>query len=207
VAKYYMLRRPTGQARWDYFLLYVGAKLKKFYVGTYYIPKYRVLAPVFKPSPGTPLDLRALVEVPSDILENSYRMICIECGWCCERDSGAFALENEVRDLPLHLVDRPLDWKWVDTVIGPVKVYRLDLGPGGRCVFYSDGRCLVPRDRKPIICLIHYCSLYAEMRGRKFIKVGVRRVGGQYEPIYREVSDEEFELIKNRVLSRRRGSR
>lgn len=204
--RYYMLKQPTGSVKWDYFLLYIAAKLKKFYIGTYYIPRYQVLAPVFRITPGTPVDLRALDPVPEDVLRESYRMLCVECGWCCVRDSGAFVLENELKDLRDYL-DRPLDFTWVETLVGPLKVYHLDLDPGGKCIFY-EGRCRLPPEKKPIICLIHYCSLFAERQGRKYVKIAAKRVGEKkVVPIYREVSEEEFRKIVDDYLRWRRGER
>ncbi len=221
MVKYYMLKQPNPKdPKLNYYLLYVASKHKRSLIGVYYIPSRKALSPVFKARPGEYFEEGAFEEIKSKELEESYKMICIPgCGWCCERNSGAFAFEHEMKHIVAKLyggditnlemeIGRPIDMEWVDTLVGPKRIYRLDLGPAGRCIFYRDGKCVLDtlKVEKPIICLVTYCSLYAEKGGKKYIKVAVKKAGDLYIPVYREVSDEEFERIVKRLQRTRQSS-
>ncbi len=196
----YALKEPTGDLEWDYFLLWEAARLKKFYVGTFYVPKLHRLLAVFKPTPGAYISNLAFEKIDSSLLRDAYRMICIPgCGKCCEADSGAFILGNELRDIPKKPREKLPSFSIV--IYGrSIRVYKLDIGPRGRCIFYDEvsGGCRLEGFRgtiKPIICLIHYCTVFAEKKDTKYVKVAVKRIDNKYIPIYKPVDDEEWKNI------------
>ncbi|RLF06809.1 MAG: hypothetical protein DRK00_00445 [Thermoprotei archaeon] len=196
---YYALLEPTGDESYDLFLLYKARKYKSFFHGTYYLPKRRELRPVFR----IPHEVRDDVfeVIPASELEDSYKMLCVACGRCCALNSGAFAFEDELLRISEKLGVPPAfpSREVVVRRVGRLRVYELGVERGGRCYFYRGEGCMVEREGswrlKPIICLIHFCSLFAERRGKFYIKVGVKRLEGRFLPIYREVSPSELERI------------
>lgn len=214
---YYALLKPTGDESYDLFLLYKARKYKSFFHGTYYLPKRRELRPVFR-IPHDEVRDDVFEVIPAAELEDSYRMICVACGRCCAFNSGAFAFEDELLRISEKLGIPPAFPSREVSIyrVGRVRVYELGVERGGKCYFYTADGCLVERRGtwrlKPIICLIHHCSIFAERRNKLYIKVGVKRVGGEAIPVYREVSPDEFEKIvetaKRRVhrLYARRGA-
>ncbi len=220
MAKVYVLKEPTREPEWNYFLLWEAARIKKYYVGTYYVPRLNRLLAVFKPTPGTYVSDLAFEGMDFSIIRDGYKMICIPgCGRCCEANSGAFILGNEVKLIPRKLAKFDQLPSFTLSVYGrKIKVYRLDVGPRGRCIFYDEeaGGCILDRFekyRKPVICLIHYCTVFAERNGERYIKVSVKYDGKSYVPVYRHVSDDEWEgILRNlhkwkmrRIIGYRKG--
>ncbi|RLE80247.1 MAG: hypothetical protein DRJ51_06205 [Thermoprotei archaeon] len=193
--KYYCLKPPTEKPSWNYFLLYTASRLKRFYKGTYYIPG-RTLLPVFV-LPRRLVDWRAFEEVSPRVLRESFKMICVNCGLCCMENCGAFMFSNEYFETKASLgLDVILPYKTVRaSYVGELQVYALDVEARGRCYFYSFGEGCRLKKAKPIICLIHYCTLLAEKGGRKYVKVSVKKTNSGDLPIYRAVSDERFKEI------------
>ncbi|RLF23469.1 MAG: hypothetical protein DRN15_03690 [Thermoprotei archaeon] len=198
---FYALKRPSEEEEWNYFLLYMASLRKRYFIGTYYIQEWNLYTPVFK-MPPTIVDKRAFTPIEKEVLDNAYRMVCIGCGRCCARSSGAFAFEHEIEEfkdkLPIE-VDL-LDWFYVRlSYVGDVKVFRLDKGVAGSCVLYDVKKrwCILAEEEKPVICIIHYCSLYAERRGKYYVKVAVKRRYNELIPIYKEAQGKVLRRIKS----------
>jgi len=198
---YYALKDPTGEESYDLFLLYKARKYKSFFIGTFYLPRRGRLTPVFKVPWEVGDDVFEVV--PSSEVEDAYRMLCVSCGRCCALNSGAFAFEDEIAPVLEKLGQRDLPSREVSVHrVGTVKLYELAVGPGGSCAFYTPEGCKIELKlswrSKPIICLVHHCSLFAERRGEPYVKVGVKRVGGKPVPVYRRVTRSELESIAER---------
>ncbi len=178
---------------------------REYYIGTFYIPSRNLYSPVFKRIGEA--DARAFLTVSRKELENSYKMICIKgCGQCCERNSNAIIMEDEARELGIEIRNKPsFEVKLIDGSV--LRAYRLDTRKGGQCVFYNRKRktCSLGR-RRPILCVIHYCSAFAERiedgRKVKYVKVSGRELGGGLvEMKFERVSDEEWEELVKLVRS------
>jgi len=193
--EYYALKPPTGRPSWDYFLLYSASLVKRRYKGTFYFPGRTVL-PVFifnkKP------DLDAFEKISRNDLSRSYKMICVKCGLCCVRNSGAFMFEHEYRKI--------VDQEGYPAVFpskifsiykfGEVKVYFLGTERFGRCFFYDSSRgCTLRPAFKPIICIIQFCTLFAKKNGKIFLKVAVKNREGGASPVYKPVNHIEYNRI------------
>lgn len=195
---YYFLKPPSKNSAWNYFLLYKASRLKKYYRGTYYVPGKTIL-PLFH-LPLNRIDERAFMKASRRDLEEAYKMVCINCGLCCVENSGAFAFEHEYR-LIKKFTETYLPSIEVKAVyVGKLRIYKLDVGPRGRCILYDASKgCLVHGQLKPIICVIQYCSFFAEKKGEKYIKVPSKS-----KLLYTKASDDIFEyyvkLFKKRAF-------
>jgi len=198
---YYALLDPTGEESYDLFLLYKAKKYKRFFLGMFYLPRRRRLAPVFK----IPWEVgdEVFEVMPSTEVDDAYRMLCVSCGRCCALNSGAFAFEDEIPPVLEKLGQRSLPLREVSIYsVGSSKLYELASGPGGSCVFYTPEGCEIELklswSSKPIVCLIHYCSLFAERRGESYVKVGVKWVDGKPVPVYQRVAKSELDRMAER---------
>jgi len=198
---HYALRGPTGDEGWNLLSLREAARLKGGFIGVYYSPQLRRLLAVFRVPPDSRVDEAFFERVEPSLLEGSYRMECPGgCGRCCAAFSGAFMLDYEVGRLPEGARQRVelQPSRLVETPRGPVRVYRLDTGPAGRCIFFDAGRCACGleedygRGHKPIVCLLTYCTIFASRGQTLYLKVSARRVGGTYEMVYRAASEGEW---------------
>ncbi len=169
---YYIVRQPTDDEKLNLYILYKLSFHKDKIIGVYYLPKIRYYGPVI--TSNTPLsDLTDIAyPVNSNIIENGLRMICIRCGWCCERDCGAFMFEHEAEKLNLERWSSTRAVRLVDG--SRVKIYYIDSGPEGSCIFYDSRRRLCRiHEMKPIICMITYCARYAvDREGNIYRRVG-----------------------------------
>ena len=208
MGKIYVLREPRREREWNIYVLREAARLKKWFIGVYYSPRLKRLLVAFKPTPGTHVNMQVFEEIGESVLEDAYRMECPRgCNRCCVFRSGAFMLENEVKMLPPELQTRvlsqPSELVW--TPGGPVRVYRLDTEPMGRCIFFDveRGECMLERygkHVKPVICLITYCTIFATRGGKLYLKTGYKLLpGGRVVMSYREVSREEWEAAVKRM--------
>ncbi len=204
VARLYALKQPNGRPEWDFYLLDWAARLKKFYVGTFYVPSRQELVAVFKPTPGTYVSPQAFEPISEDELREAYKMVCLKCGRCCEARCGAFLLGRELAKIPRELLPK-LPRRVVKTLGGKVYVYALDIGPMGRCVLYKAGCTLERVDPmlKPIICMLTYCTGYAERNGEYYVKVSVKKGSKGPVPVYRKVTPEEWEQLKREATLHR----
>ncbi len=211
MGKVYVLREPRREREWNIYALREAARLKRWFVGVYYSPRLGRLLAVFKPTPGTHVNTLVFEELGESALRDAYRMECPPgCNRCCVFRSGAFMIENEVRQLPPELQARVMSQpsELVMTPGGPVRVYRLDTESMGRCAFFDveGGRCELEarlgRHAKPIICLVTYCTVFATRGGRLYLKTGYRPLpGGRALMTYREVGEEEWRAAVRRMGS------
>jgi len=173
---YYIVSEPTDDERWNMYLLYKLSFHKDKIVGVYYIPRIRYYGPVLKLDNAS--DLSDIVkQIDTNMFNVSLKMICMRCGWCCEKNCGAFMFEHEAESIELE------SWSNVRTVRlyngEKVKIYYLDSGRYGRCIFYDsrNRRCII-HDRKPIICIVTYCARYAiDAEGNLYVREG-RAING-----------------------------
>lgn len=199
----YILKKPTGRKSYDFYLLYEASKFKSRYKATYYIPSLKYIAPVFyledyevNPDVFEPID--------KETLSKSYKLICVRCGLCCVHSSAAFAFEHELKAIKSECYP-DLDYSLFNFYYvnipkyGAVKVYELSQPPQGKCFFYQYGGCPIPKRLKPIICLIQYCSLFAEREGKVYMKVASRSDG---TPVYKPINMKKFEELR-KLLCRR----
>ena len=189
--------RPRRNWRWNYAALYVASHYKDKLMGVYYFPSTGLYAPVFsiKDLPGR--HRWAFVEIRKSEVSRAYKMICVECGACCARNSGAYAFPHELtteerESLPFEVLSLPR--------VGDVLVYWLDVKTAGMCAFYDEKKntCAV-EDRKPIACLVHYCTLFAERKGEVYVKVAVKKDG---KIVYRRSTRTEIRKIAKRLRGR-----
>ena len=209
MGKVYVLREPrSGDEAWNIYALREAARLKRWFMGVYYSPRLGRLLAVFKPTPGTHVNTAVFEEMGESVLRDAYRMECPEgCNRCCVMRSGAFMLDVEVRGLPDELRSRVMRQPsyTVKTPGGRVRVYRLDTGPMGRCIFFDmeRGGCalerLLGKKGKPIVCMLTYCTLFASRGGRLYLKTGYTVKGGRTIIRYREVGREEWERAVRRM--------
>ncbi|ALU12226.1 hypothetical protein EYM_01605 [Ignicoccus islandicus DSM 13165] len=201
------MRPPNGTKSYDYWLLKQASLARRYYIGTFYVPSKNLYSPVFRRIGKA--DPKAFLTITARELRDSYKMVCIKgCGQCCERNSNAVIFEEEARELGIQIRDKPsFEVELVDG--SKLKVYRLDTRRNGQCVFYNRRRktCSLGRNR-PILCVIHYCSAFAERveNGRKvmYVKVSGKELGnGLVEMKFERVSNEEWEeivrMVKNGV--------
>ena len=209
MGKIYVLKEPRRKD-WNIYALREAARLKKWFIGVYYSPKLKRLLVAFKPTPGTHVNRLVFEELDESVLKDAYRMVCPEgCGRCCAAKSGAFMLDIEVAKLPpdLQLALEAQPKERILTPGGIVTVYYLGTGPGGQCIFYDvrRRRCRLEaeygREYKPIICLIHYCTVFAERNGQKYIKTGYKVTENGVLLFYRRVSEEEWRAAIRRMSS------
>ncbi len=210
MTKVYVLKEPRKSREWNIYALREAARLKKWFIGVYYSPRLKRLLAVFKPTPGTHVNMQVFEEIGESVLEDAYRMECPRgCNRCCVFRSGAFMIENEVRMLPPELQTKVLNQPstLVHTPGGPVRVYRLDTEPMGRCIFFDvvRGECMLERygrHLKPIVCLLTYCTVFASRGGKLYLKTGYRVLpDGRVVMSYREVSRREWEAAVKRMGS------
>lgn len=212
MAKVYVLKEPRrGNKAWNIYALREAARLKKWFDGVYYSPRLKRLLAVFRPTPGTHVNLEVFEEINESLLNDAYRMECPRgCNRCCVFRSGAFMLENEVRNLPAKLQEIVLKQpsELVKTPGGWVRLYRLDTEAMDRCIFFDveEGGCglerLGGRTLKPIVCLLTYCTVFATRNGEKYLKTGYRELpDGKVEIYYKRVSDDEWRRMIRRMAS------
>ncbi len=211
MGKVWVLREPRrGDRAWNIYALREAARLKKWFAGVYYSPRLRRLLAVFKPTPGTHVNRLVFEEMSESVLRDAYRMECPRgCNRCCVIHSGAFMLDVEARQLPEELRSIVLKQpsERVLTPGGKIRVYRLDTEPMGRCIFFDveQGECMLERmlgrTRKPIVCLLTYCTVFATRNNRLYLKEGYREIKGGIELLYREVSREEWNRMVTRMGS------
>lgn len=211
MGKVYVLREPrSGDEAWNIYALREAARLKRWFAGVYYSPRLGRLLAVFRPTPGTHVNVNVFEEMGESVLRDAYRMECPQgCNRCCVTRSGAFMLDVEVRALPEELRDKVMVQPsyTVKTPGGRVRVYRLDTGPMGRCVFFDmeRGGCTLERalgkKGKPIVCMLTYCTLFASRGGRLYLKTGYTVRQGRVLIRYREVGREEWERAVERMGS------
>lgn len=212
MAKIYVLREPRrGDKAWNIYALREAARLKKWFKGVYYSPKLKRLLAVFKPTPGTHVNLEVFEEMRESILRDAYRMECPRgCNRCCVFRSGAFILENEVKSLPTSIQEKIMRQpsELVKTPGGWIRIYRLDTETMGRCIFFDveRGECILERlggkSAKPIVCLLTYCTIFATRNEEKYLKIGYRDLGsGRVEIYYERVSDKEWDAMVKRMSS------
>jgi hypothetical protein len=208
MGKIYVLKEPRRDKAWNIYALREAARLKRWFVGVYYSPRLKRLLAVFKPTPGTHVNMLVFEEMGESILRDAYRMECPKgCGRCCVFRSSAFMLDVEVNKLPPELRERVLRQpsELIRTPGGPVRVYRLDTEPMGRCIFFDveKGECMLERlgrEYKPIVCLLTYCTVFATRNGKLYLKTGYRVLpDGRVEMFYREVSRREWERMVARM--------
>ncbi len=209
MGKVYVLREPRSK-EWNIYALREAARLKKWYIGTFYSPRLKRLVVAFKPTPGTHVNKLVFEEIDESILKESFRMVCPPgCGRCCVARSGAFMLDVEVSKLPLEL-QLKLELQPKEKVLTPggvVAIYYIGTGPGGRCIFYDvkRKRCMLEeqygREAKPIVCLIEYCTVFAERNGVRYIKTGYKVTERGVLLFYRRVTDEEWDYAVRRMAS------
>ncbi len=191
--------RPGRTWRGNYAALYIASLYKDRLKGVYYVPSSRLYAPVFEIDELPPAHEWAFEEVRVSQLNRAYKMVCVKCGACCVRNSGAFAFAHELTaeeraSLPFEVIRVPR--------VGDLLVYWLDTGPAGRCYFYDEEKNLCRiEDRKPIVCLVHYCTLFAERDGHLFVKVAVKRDGSL---VYRRASRGEVKRLAGVLRARAR---
>lgn len=199
----YALRQPPGDWASDVELLVAAALNKRRFVGVYWLPGRRRLVAVFR----DPVDWWGAFErISEDEVRRGYRMECPRgCGFCCAVNSGAFALDVELRGMPAwarRAVERQ-PYRDVETGSGRVRVYMLGTGPRGACIFFNPetGGCRLEegagRDAKPIICRLTYCTLFATgSKGRML------RIPGSSVPKYRPATRTEWEEAISQLRSR-----
>lgn len=113
---YYALKAPSDRFNDNIGTLYLTVKYKRFYLGTFYVVRNGYYGPIFKMPPDL-ADRRIFFPISDEALRDSYEMVCLRgCGYCCDKNAGSFALENEVRSLPLD--PRELPVKTVRTYVG-----------------------------------------------------------------------------------------
>ncbi|AEM39638.1 hypothetical protein Pyrfu_1784 [Pyrolobus fumarii 1A] len=207
MGKVYVLREPRKKD-WNIYALREAARLKKWFIGTYYSPRLKRLLIAFKPTPGTHVNRLVFEEMNESLLRESYQMVCPPgCGRCCVAKSGAFMLDIEVTKLPpelqLKLEAQPKER--ILTPGGVVTIYYIGTGPGGRCIFYNaqQRRCMLEaqygKEAKPIICLIEYCTVFAERNGKKYLKTGYKVTDNGVLMFYRSVGGDEWKAAIRRM--------
>ena len=199
--KYYALSKPKPDEAYNMYLLFIASKFKKHFIGTYWLPNLDLYAPIFINIPKIYAEKGYFIKLPSYALRNAYKMICIKgCGRCCAKNSGAFMFEHELKALKgINLPEFPA--KVIFTIGGPIKIYYLDtFFPDGRCYFYNpeEGFCLLDEDQKPIICLIHYCTFFAERNGKYYIRVATKKIKNKVKLIYKECSYDDIIKVVRR---------
>ncbi len=190
----YIAKRPTDSKLWNYYLLYKLSLVKQSILGVFYIEKLGYYGPVLD------LDEKDLEKVSDivlpldeDIVLESLLVTCRRCGWCCEANSGSFLFNSELmylRSRYPRLSERLRRYSWVRLYDGSrVKIWHLDTGPHGRCMFYDplERRCLI-HEAKPVVCILTYCARFAiDRHGNRYVRVGTadergrvrfRRAGG-----------------------------
>ncbi|BEP17121.1 hypothetical protein PYJP_04730 [Pyrofollis japonicus] len=212
MGKIYVLKEPRrGDRAWNIYALREAARLKKWFQGVYYSPRLKRLLAVFKPTPGTHVNLEVFEEMNEGVLKDAFRMECPRgCNKCCVFRSGAFILENELRELPSNVAEKIMKQpsELIRTPGGWVRVYRLDTEPMGRCIFFDveKGECTLEalggKRFKPIVCLLTYCTVFATRNGEKYLKTGFRVLSdGRVEMHYKRVSDDEWNIMVRRMAS------
>jgi hypothetical protein len=209
LAKIYVLREPRREREWNIYALREASRLKKWFLGVYYSPKLKRLLVAFKPTPGTHVNLNVFEEIGESVLKDAYRMECPSgCNRCCVFRSGAFMLENEVKQLPEDLQAKVLNQpsELLYTPGGYIRVYRLDTESMGRCIFFDveRGECGLERrigkHGKPVICLVTFCTVFASRDGKLYLKTGYKLLpDGRVVIGYREVGQEEWEAAVKRM--------
>ncbi len=181
---FFIVKEPSDNSSWNYYLLYNLSLVKYRIVGVFYIPELRYYGPVLD------LDDNDLEKVCKDIfipideecLLRSLAIICERCGWCCEEDAGSFLFEHELAEVKQFIGRKlTLPSKEVKLWNGTrVRIYLLDLEQEGRCIFY-DVRTRSCRIHlvKPVICMVTYCARFAIDRwGRRYLREGTRQPDG-----------------------------
>ncbi len=210
LGKIYVLKEPRrNDKEWNVYALREAARLKKWFTGVYYNPRLGRLLAVFKPTPGTHINKLVFEELGESMLKDSYKMVCPKgCSRCCTIHSGAFIIEDEVRLLPTNLQAKVMEQPSVllRTPGGPIRVYRLDTGSMGRCIFLDieRGTCILEEGGKylkPIVCLITFCTVFAEKNGEKYLKTGYTIHNKKVVLLYRRVGGKEWEWAIRRMGS------
>ena len=191
--KYYIASEPTDDELCNLYLLYNMSFVKNKLIGVYYIPKINYYGPVFQ------LNLSDLSKVDSGIfreIEDYYidialKMICLKCGWECEKNCNAFVFENELFEIENFIKRklRELPCRIIRFSNKIVKLYYLDLGSERSCIFYNrrDRLCNI-HPVKPIICKVTYCARYAiDKNGNFYVRVGKKIRNGKIIPTFKRV--------------------
>ncbi len=196
---YYALKHPTGRKAYDYWLIKQASLVRKFYIGTYYIPSKKMYTAVFKRIGEA--DPQAFIELTPSEVRYGYKMVCIEgCGQCCEKNSGAVIMKSEAESMGIEIRNKPSEE--IRLVDGSVEtIYRLDTRKGSQCVFYNSKRknCTLGR-KKPTLCMISYCGAFAERQGKKYVRVSGKFLSnGKVEMVFKEVSRREWNDLEGMV--------
>jgi hypothetical protein len=211
MGKVFVLREPRKRDReWNIYALREAARLKRWLDGVYYSPRLQRLLAVFRPTPGTHVNMLVFEEMGESVLADAYRMECPRgCNRCCVIHSGAFILDVEVRMLPDEarsiVLRQPRET--VVTPGGKVRVYKLDTEAMGRCIFFDveSGGCKLEaygKYLKPIVCLLTYCTVFASRNNKLFLKSGYKELrDGSVLINYREVDEKQWKRMVDRMGS------
>ncbi len=209
MGKVFVLREPRkGNREWNFYALREAARLKRWFDGVYYSPRLHRLLAVFRPTPGTHVNMLVFEEIGESILADAYRMECPKgCNRCCVIHSGAFILDVEVRMLPDEVKSVVLRQprETIITPGGKVRVYRLDTEAMGRCIFFDveSGECKLEvygKHLKPVVCLLTYCTVFASKDNRLFLKSGYKELrSGGVLIYYREVNEKQWKRMVDRM--------
>ncbi len=189
--------KNAKKASQAYAALYAASHYKKNFIGVYYHPGTGRLLPVFNMPAPSPRHSWAFQEIQGAVLEESFRMLCPACGLCCARNSAAFAFPHE---LPPYYRDK-LPRKSIPTKrYGELEILLLDTDTAGRCVFLDTetAKCALQEKgyMKPVNCMLHYCTMFAEKKGKIYVKIGLKR---ENKPIYREITEKEYLAIADKL--------
>jgi len=210
MGKVYVLKEPKKDKAWNIYALREAARLKHWFQGVYYSPRLKRLLAVFKPTPGTHVNMLVFEEIGESILRDAYKMECPRgCNRCCVIRSGAFIVENELRWLPKEVRDRITKQpsELIRTPGGWVRIYRLDTETMGRCVFFDveKGSCMLEKygkHAKPVVCLLTYCTVFATRDGKLYLKKGYRvHRDGRTVIHYEEVDKRAWSRMVSRMGS------
>ncbi|WFO74663.1 YkgJ family cysteine cluster protein [Desulfurococcaceae archaeon MEX13E-LK6-19] len=201
--KYIIPIGPKNDAMYNYTVLYHMALLKKHYIGTYYIPSQNIYAPVFKLDSRDNYPRKYFIEIDENIIEDSYKMICLQCGECCRVYSGAFMFSIEAMGLD-EIIEK-LPYRYYRLLDGiNVKIYSLDVGRHGRCVFFDEEKKLCKiHMMKPVICMITFCGLVALRGNTIYYKYGIDKGKPVFKP-WRHSIDLLKDMVKQEAKRMRR---
>ena len=200
----YRTSTPTRSKVFNLTILRMLSKLRDRIIGVFYLQSIRDVVPIVDSPHELPKPF--FYPVTEDDLASAVEMTCIRCGACCEVHAGAFAFEDELREIERFL-GRAIaveQCEYVKLLTGEVaKVCTI---ASNKCPFYDERRRLCGiYSVRPIACRIHFCTLVGKKGGKLCVKVR----GPNGEPLYlewREDLEDLARLVRSFVLKLARHS-
>ncbi len=176
--------------------------VKNRMMSAYYLPKIKYYGPIFNLENNNlnRIDRNIFQEIFYEILSNGIKMICLKCGWECEKNSNAYAFNHELQEIEKYSnrkLNLPSKLARLRNKV-KIRIYYLDVKPNRMCLFHdSKSKLCSIHEVKPMICKITYCARFGiDSSGNMYVRVDKKvKNNGLIIPIFKITNHSIFSNI------------